>query len=308
MRSHSWAFTAGHRALSCKGHHQVWNGGPGPGQPCPRPGGGRLAQAPETHGLVLGSLGPRSGRPHPLCSLPAGGDLLAPSPAPHCRLEEAPWTGGHAPGLGVPSSPWGEVPPGSPASISNQPRGHTARPDRPETPPARGRAVSPRSAPGGWTRVPPGSSSSWNSKTVPSGRGQSEGDVTTITDVGGEVLTAPGWLGSGLRAELRPQGTAGDARFDGTCSPRSFQQPRHGTAVPRSQPLPSEGWLCTGRGHRARTSERQALPGEASQSPIRDVNRQMKRRARDLTPGPRASASDFRASLGLDAIVTGTWL
>lgn len=58
------------------------------------------------------------------------------------------------------------------------------------------------------------------------------------------------------------------------------------------------------RGH----AEGQALPGKASLSPIRDVNCQMKRRARDLTPGPHASASDLRATPGLDAIVMGTWL
>lgn len=31
LRSHSWPFTAGHTALSWKGHHQVCNGGPSPG-------------------------------------------------------------------------------------------------------------------------------------------------------------------------------------------------------------------------------------------------------------------------------------
>lgn len=189
----SWAFAAGHGAQSWKGYHQVWNvapvlaepGGLKGGQPRPWPGGGRLAQAPETHGLAPGSPGPRSSRPHPPCSLPTVGDLLAPAPTPHCRLE-APWTGGHEPDSRGPSSPWGGVPPGSPASISNQPRGPTC--SGPRFPP--GRPL------GGRTRVPPGSSSSSrNSRTVPLGRGPQSGDATTIADTGGEESS---WHQAGL--------------------------------------------------------------------------------------------------------------
>lgn len=189
----SWAFAAGHGAQSWKGYHQVWNvapvlaepGGLKGGQPRPWPGGGRLAQAPETHGLAPGSPGLRSGRPHPPCSLPTVGDLLAPAPTPHCRLE-APWTGGHEPDSRGPSSLWGGVPPGSPASISNQPRGPTC--SGPRFPP--GRPL------GGRTRVPPGSSSSSrNSRTVPLGRGPQSGDATTIADTGGEESS---WHQAGL--------------------------------------------------------------------------------------------------------------
>lgn len=129
--------------------------------------------------LVPGAAG------HPPCSLPTVGDLLAPAPTPHCRLE-APWTGGHEPDSREPSSPWGGVPPGSPASISNQPRGPTC--SGPRFPP--GRPL------GGQTRVPPGSSSSSrNSRTVPLGRGPQSGDATTIADTGGEESS---WHQAGL--------------------------------------------------------------------------------------------------------------
>lgn len=130
-------------------------------------------------------------------------------------------------------------------------------------------------------------------------------------------------LPSQTRVEKSPQGTRlallwagrgaeapGAACFDGVCSPSGHcsSNPITGRPCPGHGLYPAKAGCVRAEATVQGPAERQALPGKASQSPIRGVHRQMKRRARHLTPGPHVSASDLRATPGLDAIVMGTWL